>query len=175
MDRRLVAEGDPSLAVVMAIFTLLVPIVVTELPQMRDKLPELLQRGQTYLAPWLASMGVQLSLDPDSLKAFVLQNLDLSMGDGVAKALASLRIGGSVALALIGHLILVPVALYYLLMDGHHMLEQLREWLPRKAEPSVTEFVAQADEVLGGWSRPSTRGHRHARDSTACVSRESAG
>ena len=59
------------LVMVVAVFTLLVPIVVTELPQMRDKLPTLLERGQTFLAPWLASMGVQVSLDPESLKAFV--------------------------------------------------------------------------------------------------------
>jgi predicted PurR-regulated permease PerM len=106
------------LVMLVAVFTLLVPIVVTELPQMRDKLPALLQRGQTFLAPWLASMGVQVSLDPESIKAFVLQNVDLSMGDGVAKALASLRIGGSVALAVIGNLVLIPVVLFYLLMIG---------------------------------------------------------
>jgi len=70
------------LVLVVAVFTLLIPIVVTELPLMRDKLPTLLQRGQAFLAPWLAGMGVQVSLDPDSIKSFVLQNVDVSVGDG---------------------------------------------------------------------------------------------
>ena len=57
------------------------------------------------------------------------------------------------ALALIGNLVLIPVALFYLLMDGHHLLGHMREWLPRKAEPFVTDFVKEADAVLGEYVR----------------------
>jgi predicted PurR-regulated permease PerM len=64
-----------------------------------------------------------------------------------------LRIGGSVALALIGNSVLIPVALFYWLMDGHHLLAHMRDWLPRQAEPSVTRFVKEADAVLGEYLR----------------------
>jgi predicted PurR-regulated permease PerM len=127
--------------------------VVTELPQMRDKLPALLQRGQTFLAPWLASMGVQVSLEPESIKAFVLQNVDLSMGDGVAKALASLRIGGSVALAVIGNLVLIPVVLFYLLIDWHHVTRHMHSLVPMKMRPAFDSFMNESDQVLGQYLR----------------------
>ena len=141
------------LVMLVAVFTLLVPIVVTELPQMRDKLPALLQRGQTFLAPWLASMGVQVSLEPESIKAFVLQNVDLSMGDGVAKALASLRIGGSVALAVIGNLVLIPVVLFYLLIDWHHVTRHMHSLVPMKMRPAFDSFMNESDQVLGQYLR----------------------
>ena len=141
------------LVLVVAVFTLLIPIVVTELPLMRDKLPALLQRGQTFLAPWLASMGVQVSLEPESIKAFVLQNVDLSMGDGVAKALASLRIGGSVALAIIGNLVLIPVVLFYLLIDWRHVVRHMHSLVPMKMRPAFDSFMHESDQVLGQYLR----------------------
>jgi predicted PurR-regulated permease PerM len=45
------------------------------------------------------------------------------------------------------------VALFYFLMDGHRLLALGREWLPRQAEPSVSAFVAEADQVLGQYLR----------------------
>jgi predicted PurR-regulated permease PerM len=141
------------LVLVVAVLTLLVPIVVTELPQMRDKLPTLLERGQSFLAPWLAGMGVQMSLDPTSLKAFVLQNIDVSMGDGIAKALASLRIGGSVALAIIGNLVLIPVVLFYLLIDWHHLVRHMHSLVPMKMRPAFDSFMLECDQVLGQYLR----------------------
>ena len=141
------------LVLVVAVFTLLIPIVVTELPLMRDKLPALLQRGQTFLAPWLASMGVQVSLEPESIKAFVLQNVDLSMGDGVAKALASLRIGGSVALAVVGNLVLIPVVLFYLLIDWRHVVRHMHSLVPMKMRHTFDSFMHESDQVLGQYLR----------------------
>ncbi len=141
------------LVLVVAVFTLLIPIVVTELPLMRDKLPTLLQRGQAFLAPWLAGLGVQVSLDPESLKAFVLQNVDVSVGDGVAKALASLRIGGSVALAVIGNLVLIPVVLFYLLIDWHHVTRHIHSLVPMKMRPAFDSFMHESDQVLGQYLR----------------------
>jgi predicted PurR-regulated permease PerM len=64
-----------------------------------------------------------------------------------------LRIGGSVALALIGNLVLIPVVLYYLLKDGHVLVSQLREWVPLNAKAGVDSFVQEADAVLGEYVR----------------------
>jgi predicted PurR-regulated permease PerM len=48
----------------------------------------------------------------------------------VGSLLASLKIGGSVAFALIGNAILIPVALFYLLMDWGRFVAYLRELIP---------------------------------------------
>ena len=131
----------------------IVPVLFKEATLLQTRLPGLLADMQTFVTPWLQTMGMDFQFDPQGIKDFVSNQFQSILHNSMDSVLSSLRIGGSVALALIGNLILVPVALYYLLMDGHHMLATLREWLPRKAEPGVIDFVAEADAVLGEYVR----------------------
>jgi hypothetical protein len=137
----------------VAFVALIVPVLFKEATRLQAQLPVLLAQLQTTLAPLLQSFGVEIQLDPQGIKEVVAKQAQALWHNGMDSVLASLRIGGSVALALIGNLVLVPVALFYLLMDGHHLLGHMREWLPRKAEPSVSRFVAEADTVLGEYVR----------------------
>ncbi|MSQ64817.1 MAG: AI-2E family transporter [Limnohabitans sp.] len=132
---------------------LIVPVLFKEAGRLQTQLPGLLAQLQTAVTPLLQSMGIELQLDPQGIKDFVATQAQSILHNSMDSVLSSLRIGGSVALALIGNLILVPVALFYLLTDGPHMLAHLREWVPRKVEPSVTEFVMEADKVLGEYLR----------------------
>jgi predicted PurR-regulated permease PerM len=141
------------LLLLFAFVGLIVPVLFKEAGRLQNQLPGLLAELQTFIAPVLHEAGIDMPLDPQSIKDVVATQLQSMFHNSMDSVLSSLRIGGSVALALIGNLILVPVALYYLLMDGQYMLSQLREWLPRKAEPSVTDFVAEADKVLGEYVR----------------------
>jgi predicted PurR-regulated permease PerM len=81
------------------------------------------------------------------------KNADGLSDSAVSSVLASLRIGGSVALAVVGNLVLIPVVLFYLLMDGHVALSHLRKWVPLQAKASVDSFVNEADSVLGEYLR----------------------
>ncbi len=141
------------LLLLVAFIGLIVPVLFKEAGRLQTQLPGLLAQLQTWATPLLQSLGIDLQLDPQGIKDVVSAQLQAILHNSMDSVLSSLRIGGSVALALIGNLILVPVALFYLLMDGHHMLAQLREWLPRKAEPGVTDFVGEADAVLGEYVR----------------------
>ncbi len=141
------------LLLLVAFVGLIVPVLFKEAGRLQTQLPGLLAELQTWVTPLLQSMGIELQLDPQGIKDFVSNQFQSILHNSMDSVLSSLRIGGSVALALIGNLILVPVALFYLLMDGHHMLAQLREWLPRKAEPGVIDFVSEADAVLGEYVR----------------------
>jgi len=67
--------------------------------------------------------------------------------------MTSLKLGGSVALALFGDLVLIPVALFYLLMDWNRFVAQLHEFVPRRSRQSVASFAAEADAVLGQYLR----------------------
>ena len=141
------------LLLLVAFVGLIVPVLFKEAGRLQVQLPVLLAQVQTAAAPLLQGMGIELQLDPQGIKDFVTTQVQSLLHNSMDSVLSSLRIGGSVALALIGNLILVPVALFYLLMDGPQMLALLRDWLPRKAEPSVVEFVAEADTVLGEYVR----------------------
>ena len=138
---------------VIALMTLVLPILAHELPRMREQLPALVERAQTVLVPWLQAKGVNVNLDMASIKAALLQALNLSMEDGFKQALESLRIGGSVALAVIGNAVLIPVVLFYLLVDWRRFVRHIEALVPLPARAAYDSFVSECDEVLGQYLR----------------------
>jgi predicted PurR-regulated permease PerM len=141
------------LLLLVALFTLLIPILAHELPRMRDQVPVLIERLQNDIAPWLQAKGIPVMLDSASIKAFVLQTFSTSFDDGFKQALISLRIGGSVALAVVGNLVLIPVVLFYLLVDWQRFVRHVEALVPRPARSAYDNFVAECDEVLGQYLR----------------------
>ena len=141
------------LLLLVALFTLLIPILAQELPRMRDQVPVLVERLQTDIAPWLQAKGIPVMLDSASIKAFVLQTFSTSFDDAFKQALTSLRIGGSVALAVIGNLVLIPVVLFYLLADWRRVVRHVEALVPRPARGAYDSFVAECDDVLGQYLR----------------------
>jgi predicted PurR-regulated permease PerM len=141
------------LLLLVALFTLLIPILAHEFPRMRDQLPVLLERLQTDIAPWLQAKGIPVMLDSASIKAFVLQTFNTSFDEGLKQALTSLRIGGSVALAVVGNLVLIPVVLFYLLLDWQRFVRHVEALVPMPARSAYDSFVAECDEVLGQYLR----------------------
>ena len=141
------------LLAVVALLGLVGPVFFKEAARVQAQLPTLLALLQTDLAPQLARLGVEVNFDQPSIKAFFSTYMSNLWDSGLSSLLASVQIGGSVALALIGNLVLIPVALYYFLMDGHHVLAHARDWIPVKAKDSVGGFIDEADAVLGEYLR----------------------
>ena len=141
------------LIVALAILLLVVPILAKELPLMREQLPGLLLKAQAVLAPWLKELGIEMALDPASLKAFIIKYFNTSVEDSLDGWLTSLRIGGSVALAVVGNVVLIPVALFYLLADWDRFVAHVVGLVPQRMRPGFDGFVAEVDEVLGQYLR----------------------
>lgn len=141
------------LLALLGLLLLLVPILAKELPLLRDQLPQALERLGAVLRPWLAQWGVPFTLDLDSVKAFAMKYLNANAEEGLSSVLASLKLGGSVAFALIGGVVLIPVALYYLLVDWNQLVHHVLELVPQRLRASVDSFTAEADAVLGQYLR----------------------
>ena len=138
---------------VLAVLLLMVPIVAKELPLVREQLPLLMDALNTALKPWLQQWDIFIDLDVASIKAFVLTHLTGNVEDVMGPLLASLKLGGSVAFSVIGNAILIPVALFYLLMDWDRLVDQLRDLIPPRMRASTDSFMAEADSVLGQYLR----------------------
>ena len=132
---------------------LIVPILAKEVPLMREQVPLLIDRLSTGLSPWLAQFGIQIKLDVASLKQFFLKYLNANYEDAFASVLSSIKLGGSVALAVIGNAVLIPVALFYLLMDWDKFVAHLLELVPPPMRGSFDSFTDEADSVLGQYLR----------------------
>lgn len=132
---------------------LIVPILAKEIPLMREQLPALADTFNRWLTPLAQQYGLKVALDVESIKAFVVKYLSANFEDAFGSVLASLKLGGSVALAVIGNAVLVPVALFYLLMDWDQLVARLRAFVPLHLRQSVTSFSNEADAVLGQYLR----------------------
>ena len=137
----------------LSVALLIVPILAKELPLMRDQVPVLFDRFNTAIKPVLARFDVTLSLDVANIKAFVLKYLNANFEDAFGSMMASLKLGGSVAFAIIGNAVLIPVALFYLLMDWDRFVGSVMQLVPPRLRANVDSFTLEADAVLGQYLR----------------------
>ena len=89
-------EGLALLAL-LGIVLLLVPILVREWPLLQQQIPLLFDKLDASLTPWLAQMGISVSLDLSALKSQLVAYLSSNREDWWAPLMSSLKLGGSVA------------------------------------------------------------------------------
>lgn len=136
-----------------SVLLLMVPILTKEIPQMRQQLPQLFDNLNASLQPLFARWGLPVSLELASLKALVLKYLDANGEDILASALSSLKLGGSVAMTVLSNAILIPVALFYLLMEWSAFVRSVLVLVPPRLRDIVDSFTSEADAVLGQYLR----------------------
>ena len=137
----------------LALLLLVVPILSKELPLMREQIPLLAEKLNTRLGPWLSQFGIQVTLDTASIKTFLLKHLNANWEDLVANALNSARLGGSVLLTVVSNLVLVPVVLFYLLMDWPALVARINRMVPPRVLPMFAGFAQECDDMLGQYLR----------------------
>lgn len=142
-----------ALVALAALVLLIVPILSKELPLLNEQLPLLVERINRAVSPWLAQMGIHVSLDPASLREFLIKYLNANWDEGIAAALVSARIGGSIVVTVVGYVILVPVVLFYLLVDWPFYVLRAIALVPPRLRPRVSSFIHDCDVVLGQYLR----------------------
>ncbi len=141
------------LVLLVGLVLLLVPILVKEIPLMREQLPGFLEQLNAAVQPMLRKLGLHFSLEPAGIKAFVMTYLSANVEDTMGSVLSSLKLGGSAALAVAGNLVLIPVVLFYLLMDWERFMTGLRTLIPPRYRERTQSFLIDADQVLGEYLR----------------------
>ena len=142
-----------ALLALLGLFLLLVPILVREWPLLQQQLPLLLDRLGDAINPLLAQLGLDVSLDLGDLKAQLVAYLSANRDDWLAPLMSSLKLGGSLALALVGYAVLVPVALFFMLYDWTRLVNQVVELVPHAWRASFDSFMHESDVVLGEYLR----------------------
>lgn len=137
----------------LSLFLLLVPILVREWPLLQQQLPLLLDRLADVINPLLVQLGLNVSLDLADLKNHVVTYLSANREDWWAPLMSSLKLGGSVALALAGYAVLVPVALFFMLYDWTRLVNNVFELVPPALRERFDGFMQDCDVVLGEYLR----------------------
>jgi len=153
---RVIAVAIVELLLILALVSLMlmvVPIMAKEVPLIREQLPFLFDKLNATLAPWLEQLGITLPLDLASIKAQLVKYLSANFEEALGSVFSSLRVGGGVALIVVGYAVLVPVALFYLLLDWKQLVARVLELVPPRARSGVDSFTTEADQVLGQYLR----------------------
>ena len=142
-----------ALLVVVGVLFLLIPILTKEIPLLQQQLPSLLDQLALTLNPLLAQYGLNLTLDIASLKTQIIKYLSTNREDWMDPLIASLKLGGSFALAALGNAILIPVVLFYLLSEWERWVSHVVDWVPIRWRPAYESFMNECDAVLGQYLR----------------------
>jgi predicted PurR-regulated permease PerM len=142
-----------AIIVALAVVLLIVPILSKQLPLLREQIPLFADRLNGALTPLLSRFGFDVALDTASIKAFVFKYLNANVEDWTATALSSARIGGSILLAIIGNVFLVPMVLFYLLMDWNTLMHRMAVLIPPRLRDTAYRFINDCDSMLGQYLR----------------------
>jgi predicted PurR-regulated permease PerM len=148
----LLVVGVTGLAV-FGLILVLTPLVHSEFSQLVQRLPTLAVLLQTKFAPWLQqTFGIELQLDMDSIKAMISDNL-AGAEALTPKVLSSVKAGGTLILAILINLALIPVVMFYLLRDWNIILARFEELTPRRWLVTLRTVAVEVDDVLAEFLR----------------------
>lgn len=139
----------------IALILILLPLVREETAQMIERLPQLVALWNEQWLPWLDSrLGLELRsrLDPASLRQLIMDNWD-SAQTLLQSLLQSLKIGGLALVGWITTLMLVPVVMFYLLLDWHSLRARIRRYIPRLWFARIHRLARESDAVLAEFLR----------------------
>ncbi len=141
------------LLLLLALLLVLVPLVESEAAQLTRRLPGLTTNAYGQLAPWLRErFGIEIQLDLASIKQLVAENL-ASTQSLTLKLLSGVKAGGTLVLAIIINLALIPVVMFYLLRDWNGIVARLDDLLPRRWLPRIRTIAREIDRVLAEFLR----------------------
>jgi predicted PurR-regulated permease PerM len=142
------------LMVLLAIILVILPILQQELGQLRLRLPGLLATISEQFLPWLErTFGIVLKLDSASIRDWLTKHLATSGDDWAAAFFSTLKSGWGTALTLIGLMFLMPVALFFFLLDWPRFMQGLRDLLPPRWRIQIFEVLDEVDHLLGQYLR----------------------
>lgn len=140
-------------ACILAIVLIMVPILQKQIPLLHNQIPQFLDRFNTILGPILHDFGIQANIDSEGIKAIISDHI-ASSGDVIGKAvLSSIRVGGTAVLGMLANFILIPIVLFYLLVDWHALIGRLRNFIPRRWLKQTQTWFKEVDELLAQYLR----------------------
>ena len=141
------------MVVLLAVALMIVPVVTRQLPLLREQIPPLFEQFNVWLVPWAQRLGINAEVDVNAVRDLLRQLISGHEGEVMNRVLASLRIGGSAVLAVLGNLVLLPIVAYYLLLDWSGLVARVQALVPPRWQTPTQRFLDETDEVLGQYLR----------------------
>ena len=114
-----------TLLLAVLLVLILVPLFTKQVHELSLKVPAVLSRLNEQLAPTIQEwFGVTIQLDAQSIKQFLSDHWQSAEGI-IPKILSSLKLGGLALVGVLGTLLLIPLVLFYLLLEWDDMIVRI--------------------------------------------------
>lgn len=141
-----------SAAAALGLVLILVPVLEREALALNERLPTLIALLNEHITPLLQRwLGVHLRFDPVVLRALAMQHVGQQEIYGTL--LERFSSGGLAVLGILGTVMLVPVVLFYFLLDAAPFAQRFEASLPRRWHAPTLQFLGEIDAVLSQFLR----------------------
>jgi predicted PurR-regulated permease PerM len=138
--------------VLLGLVLILVPVLQRETGALREQWPALIARLNANVAPRLNEwFGWTITFDSRALTDLLASHVGDQ--DVLASLLSKLRSSGAVLVGTLGLLLLVPVVLFYLLLEWHEFMRHFESVIPRRWHAQVVGMLAEIDSLLSQFLR----------------------
>ncbi|MDO4998208.1 MAG: AI-2E family transporter [Neisseria sp.] len=142
-----------ALAVLLALLLIMIPMVFTQFQNLSAKLPALADFMQNKVLPHIKVwLGDDVLSDPAVLMDWLKNHLGSVQQSVSNVAQAVVKRGGEVALGL-SNVILLPLLLYYFLLDWSRWAAGVYKMIPRRFIDTYKRVTREIDEVLSEFLR----------------------
>jgi len=141
------------LSSILALILVVLPVVENEVPLLQDQIPKFLDQLHDYIEPKLLEYNIHVQLDSAGIKKILSQQLSESGEKVTSAALSSIRVGGTAILGILANVLLIPMVLFYLLLDWHVITERFHLAIPRKWASKATDILEETDDLLAQYLR----------------------
>jgi len=141
------------LVIIVVLLFFLIPALQGQIVSFTAKVPAYLDWLQQTGIPQLqALLGVDLGIDMASMRQTLLDHWR-ELSNGAGAFFVYLTRSGLSVIGWLANLLLIPVVVFYLLLDWDALLERVLALVPRRNRQWVAGLAREGDEVLGSFLR----------------------
>jgi len=138
--------------IVLGLLLIMVPVLQKEVAALQTQFPAMINMLNEKVAPRLNQwFGWSIQFDSQTLRQLLTEQVDAQ--DIVTEIFKRARAGGVALLGLLGTLLLVPVVLFYALLDWHNFMRRIEALIPRRWHERTTDMLAEIDAMLAQFLR----------------------
>lgn len=138
--------------IAIGLLLILLPVLEREIRALNEQLPAVVSLLDARLSPLLQRwLGTPVRFDVEALRALALEKV--GQQDVVSMLLSKFGTGGLALLQALITLLLIPVVVYYLLLDAPGIKLRLEAGLPRRWHDQTIQILADIDSVLAQFLR----------------------
>lgn len=142
-----------SLALALVLF-MLVPQLEFQIANFINSLPAYAEKINGAVLPWLEQrFGVAIKPVETNELINIVKSHWQKAGGIVATTMSSISHSGSVIVAWLMNLLLIPVVTFYLLRDWDTLVAKIYDLLPRRIAPTASKLAGEVNTVLSAFLR----------------------